>query len=111
MFDMGCSLCHHPNGMIRSYFPADATSQEMWVRCPFFPTSSRIGCVKCFPPEVFTSPSKAKMFSAFCRVSYGMSKCSTSSLLITKMFDPESSKTRMRIRFPAASIYAGPSGQ
>jgi len=39
-----------------------------------------------------------------------MSKCSTKSLLIKKMFDPESSSTRIPIRFPAGSTNAGPSG-
>jgi len=69
MLAIGCSLCHHPNGMMRSYFPAMATSQDMLVRWPLFPISGRIGYVKCFPPDELTSPSKARMFSAFWRVS------------------------------------------
>ena len=73
--------------------------------------SSSIWCVKWFPLEVLTSLLKANILGTFYRVSYGMSKFSTKSMLITKMFDPESSKTCMRIGFPAASMYAGPTGQ
>ena len=72
------------------------------------PSSRRMGCVKCFPPDELISLWKARMFSALWRVWLGMLKCSTKSLLIKKMFDPESRSTRIRIRLPAVSINAGP---
>src|SRR5205807_188606 len=54
--DKGWSL-HQPTGIMRSYFPASATSHDISERWLFSPIFSIMGCVKCLPPLPVWIPS------------------------------------------------------
>ena len=60
-----------------------------------------------------SSPWKAKMFSALSGVSYGISKYSPQSALVTKIFNakPEVSQTGICIHFPVIQMYLGCSAE
>jgi len=105
------SSCHHLKGIIKSYFPVFAISQDIMLRWLLKPIPNRIGWVWSISLVGTVSPSKVLIFNGEFLASVGMSSHCAVSYFMRKMFEQESRMTFIACCRPFVSINAFPSGQ